>query len=270
MVSPKWIAQVFRDRGIPVPSVDNMGGVIAHLDEEELDRLYQAVLLVERAVETKETIPWLQAIFKNKPVSSLREASPLVAPPKKDQPAELAPKVPPQLLAEQRDKRSPKQESAVEVPRKNHHIYGKKAAITIELDTLRKQAGSTETVWTVVFEAADSVGRTTDWDEKIQFQLMRRELPLVASWLLGMVDKPVLLEYHGPDRDKSLYLEDQGSKLYVKVSQGTRVVSLPVDHADMHALGQIVLEALQLNAPGTGEYMQVQLLRRVAAMANKK
>lgn len=275
VVSHRWIAQVFKQRGIPVPGLNVMQSVIVHSNDDTRSKLLAAVTRIEQAIETMETVIWVQALFVSDSPEKLhpplnRPALPIVISAQDAQPDISSPRLDRPLLAEQHDVVVPCQGLVLPVKRTKHHIYASKAALTIELDTLKKQDGDGDGARTVLIEAAvPAGGHGFDWERKIPFQLMRRELPLVVCGLLGLLDRPIQIKNHGPERNKSLHIEDQGANLYVKVMQWARTIALPVDHADAHAWNSIVLEALQRNAPAVGDYLQLQLLHTVAAMVNR-
>ncbi|WP_096697645.1 hypothetical protein [Polaromonas sp. AER18D-145] len=274
VVSHRWIAQVLKQRGIPVPDIKVLEVAVAQCSEEIRARLLNAVTLIERGTEEAGDIEWVRGILKA-PAQKARKVSP-----DHEHPPFVvsAAPVPPQATEPRLDRAQFQEKrrlaevpggTVVPVRRVKHHIYASKAALTIELDTLRQQPGEEDVVRTVLIEAAVTTsGSGYDWERKIPFQLMRRELPIVACALLGLLDRPLAIENHGPERNKSLRIEQQGSKLFVKVSQGSRSIALPVDCSDAYAWNAIVLQALQLNAPSLSDSLQLQLIHRVAEMMN--
>ena len=151
------------------------------------------------------------------------------------------------------------------------HIYGKSAALKIELDTLRGHETQAECHYTVLIEGANK-GKAMgyDWGAKIPFQLTRRELPLVAAFLLGFSSSKLELKNHGPEANKSLTLEEQKGKLFVKVAQtGRAPVPVPVEPADVFAWGELCMVALQLNRPTVSPGIHLALLRRVGRMSQQ-
>lgn len=274
VVSHRWIAQVLKQRGIPVPDLKELEGAVAQCTEEIRTRLLNVVTLIERGTEEAGDIEWVRVALKApgqkaRKVSPDLEQTPLVvsAAPVPSHATEPRPDRPQFLENGQLDDAG--SGTAVPAKRVKHHIYASKAALTIELDTLRQQPGEEDVVRTVLIEAAvATAGRGYDWERKIPFQLMRRELPMVAGALLGLLDRPLAIENHGPERNKSIWIEQQGSTYFVKISQGARTIALPVDCSDAYAWNAIVLQALQHNAPSLSGSLQLRLIHRVAEMMN--
>jgi hypothetical protein len=151
------------------------------------------------------------------------------------------------------------------------HIYGQQAALTIELDTLATDDGA-PVEYTLLIEGTRKNGGAYDWTRKIPFQLTRRELPLVAAFILGYFsEKQLDFKYHGPANDKHLHLADQGCNLFVKLSQGGQaLVAVPVEPADVYAWGELCMVALNLNRPTVSAEAQLALLRRIGQMPGLK
>jgi hypothetical protein len=166
------------------------------------------------------------------------------------------------------------EKACVSVPkaqRTKHHTYAQSSALTIEIDDLRLKDEHGQPLQTVILEAAKLHGdRRYDWANKIAFQFMQRELPLLACALLGKLHSPLVLENHGTAANKSVVITDQHDKLFVQVRQGGRVVSVPVSPSDVHAWLGLVFKALRSNSPELGETLQLAALDRVAAMHNQK
>jgi hypothetical protein len=175
------------------------------------------------------------------------------------------------LLAEQHVEPKKERYTDTKSQRPKHHVYGIKAALTIEMDELRAKPDNGGGGQTVTLEAAVATSpRVYDWSHKIAFQIMRREIPLLACALLGMLDKPLELGNHGQEANKFVEIEDQGERLFVRVKQGTRLIAVPVGPADVHAWLELVMRAMALNAPGVGDGVQLAALGRVASMHNMR
>jgi len=274
VVSHRWIAQVLRQRGIPVPDLMVLEVAVAQCTDEIRARLLSAVTLIERGTEEAGDIEWVRGILKApaqkaRKVSPDLERTPLVVSAAPETCHATEPRLDRPQFQETGCMDNAGNGPVAPARRVKHHIYASKAALTIELDTLRQLPGEDDAARTVLIEAAVATsGSGFDWERKIPFQLMRRELPIVACSLLGLLDRPLAIENHGPERNKSLRIEQQGSKLFVKVSQGSRSIALPVDCSDAYAWNAIVLQALQLNAPSLSGSLQLQLIHRVAEMMN--
>lgn len=254
-VSPKWIQQVLRQRGIPLLDEKVMERAISVMDDSQRSDLLESVRSLESGTESEGTLERVREQLRDVTAKSDRADHQ------------------PELNAQEspvRRKRVEEVSDAKEAVRRKHHIYGKKAALTIELDQVRRSGDRGEQPYTLMIEAAQSCGeRKYDWQSKVPFQLMKRELPLLAAKLLGFVDHPLTLANHGPESNKTLKVDDQGSKLFVIVSMGPRTIGVPVEASDVHAWLELVMEAMSLNSP-IDSTMQLHLLRRVGAMLNSK
>lgn len=268
-LSHKWIEQVFKDRGIPSPGLAAIEQAIEQNDDSVRQRLLDSVLIIERATEDSETLEWVLALIRRYKTSTpLVSETPILV--KKVTVAKSTSKGPRSPIAVQRGAPDSGDKTCPEIKRNKHHIYGGKAALTIELDTLRQTQEQNVLVYSVLVEAAPALGpRRFDWESKIPFQLMRRELPLLACSLLGLLDGPLEIKNHGPDSNKTLSIVDQHGNLFVKLSQGGRLIAVPVQSCDVHGWLEIVMQAMQLNSPTLGDNMQLAMLERVAAMENK-
>jgi hypothetical protein len=150
----------------------------------------------------------------------------------------------------------------------NLHFFGKRTAITVELDRLRADRRGSE--WfTLAFEATEaSAGtRSYDWSRKIVVQLGRKELPECAAAMLGLVES-WSTDHHGPGHDKHLTIRNQPGGLQVLVRQGTRALSVPVAAGDCYLLSSLALKALMLNDPHLTSDTVVSLCKRVARHAS--
>jgi hypothetical protein len=173
-----------------------------------------------------------------------------------------------ELIVEQHDEQvlddySPIETSA-QTDRPKCHIYGAKGALTIELDKLRERGQRGELVYTINIEAASAVAtREYGWGNKISFQVMRREQPLLACMVLGLTSAPLELANHG---SKTLSVQDVGGALLVRVSKAARVVAVRVGPADVYAWATVLLDAMQRNAAHIPAELNLAALKRVGAM----
>lgn len=166
---------------------------------------------------------------------------------------------------------SARQKNGSERARHTHHIYGTTSALTVAVETLRVWDDSPDPKFTVVIEGAKAIGpQRYDWEHKIQFQVMLRELPLLACALLGTLYGPLKFENHGPAADKSLEIMDQGKRLFVRLSQARNLIAVPVTPADVFEWASLVMVALTRNAKPLDGGQITRMLDRVAAMANVK
>lgn len=134
--------------------------------------------------------------------------------------------------------------------RASRHIYGSKAALSFELSTLRKVDSRTgEPTHTLLLETAKSTGpKQFAWDQKISFQLTERELPLFAAVLLGKLHACSFAN-HGDENNKSLDLENQQAKLFLKLRQGKNAHALPIPAEELLPLLSASMLAISRNHP---------------------
>ncbi|MEZ5577934.1 MAG: hypothetical protein R3F44_20735 [Candidatus Competibacteraceae bacterium] len=148
-------------------------------------------------------------------------------------------------------------------------VYGSKAALCIETDVTRQDEP------TLRLEAAPATGpRAYDWPRKLTLQLTREELPVVAATVLGLLPR-CTYKNHGPEQNKGLEIEHQGSHLFVRLFQKDRgVLAVPVGPADSYALAALALRALRQGTPwlsDQGILMALKLtVQRMSAAQNVK
>jgi hypothetical protein len=267
---PKYLEQVLRDRGIPHPPLRQLEVFVNSLSETQLpameERLRRLSLGAERQEDLDALLEGINAHAARAPVPATASAS---------APQEVATTTPipqPQRI-EVRQKRhvaaDDKLPADVLHMLRQHgmHVYASSAALKIELATLRTGEASGALQYTVQIDAARSKGQSYDWHSKVPFQFTRRELPLLAAFLLGMGGKKLTLANHGPNTDKHFEVEDQGAHLFVKVRvTGKGPIALPVPAADVFGWGELCLVALQLNRPSLGTDGHLALLRRIGRM----
>lgn len=139
------------------------------------------------------------------------------------------------------------------------HLYGGKAAMCFSLNTTRKGGFPT-----VQIEAAPAKGeKTYEWEKKVSFQLTVAELPLVFGVLFGFLSK-IELSGHGATNDKSLTIEDQGSKFFMSMRvRGGGVFALPVLPKDIYAIMAMIFGQMKANNPELSDNQLMMLARRV-------
>ena len=135
-------------------------------------------------------------------------------------------------------------------------VYGSKAALCIETDVTRQDEP------TLRFEAAPATGpRAYDWPRKLTLQLTRAELPVVTATVLGLLPR-CTYKNHGPEQNKGLEIEYQGSHLFVRLFQKDRgVLAVPVGPADSYALAALALRALRQGTPWLSDQGILMLLK---------
>ncbi|ABE46923.1 hypothetical protein [Polaromonas sp. JS666] len=263
--SHKWVNQVLQQRGLPSPGLERIKVCITEADEADKLRLYEVLRRLERGTESADDWGWLGSVLER--AKSIPIDPPEPMPMAATRPADRVDT----LIAAQPASTKKATYTEAKPLRPKHHIYGLKAALTVEMDELRTNGDGGVVLQTVILEAAAAVGhRSYDWGHKIAFQFMRRELPLLACALLGMLENPLELGNHGQDANKFVVIADQGEKLFVQVKQGARAIAVPVGPSDVHAWLELVMRALAANSPAMGEAIQLAALGRVAAMENKR
>lgn len=136
----------------------------------------------------------------------------------------------------------------------NHHVYGGRAALTIELDEKR------DGYKTVAFDGAPKNGDLIDWKNKTRFQLTHTELPLLTGLFLGMLEE-LRFDYHGLDKKKSLHVVRRPPNILVRVIDGPKQHTVPLVPGDSHIAGTILLQALTSNCLGLDVTGHLALLR---------
>lgn len=266
--SPKWVNQVLTQRGFRSPGLERIDACINAVCETDQVRLYEVLLRLERGTERPDDWDWMLSILELAKSIQIELPEPMPTPVRHAK--KSADRV--EALVAIEPARTKKATYTETKPfRAKHHIYGLKAALTVEMDELRTKGDDGVVLQTVILEAATAVGpRTYDWDHKIAFQFMRRELPLLACALLGMLENPLELGNHGQEANKFVVIADQGEKLFVQVKQGARGIAVPVGPSDVHAWLDLVIRAMAANSPAMGEAIQLAILGRIAVMENMR
>ena len=283
-VSPKWIAQVFRQRGIPVPDMQAMTAAISAMGTELHQRLLVAVRSIERGADESDTTDWVRKALTpiggatasiSAPETTVEQST--AAPTCVARGADKGPVVsvvsPSRSTHSNGDPVGAKDSQSLRTGAARHYrkkcrIYGKTSALTIELDQLRVRDHVDQPVHTVLIEAAEAQGNGEfDWERKILFQLTKRELPLLACALMGYLSSALELKNHGSGGEKSLYVQSQVGRIFVKVREGARSILVPVTCSDLYAWTDLTLEALGQSSSQDGT-LRLAMLRRVGAMYN--
>ena len=276
--SHKWMNQVLKARGLPSPGLESLQQYLQDSDGGARQALYTSLLRHERGTERPQDAELLLAaldqaralpITKNDFEPSVMGASRTgIKSQSADRKAEATPV---DGMASLATAKPAKGYAASKHLRPKHHIYGSKAALTIEVDTLRGGSDNTHPMQTLILEGALATGaRIYDWSHKIAFQFTRHELPLLACALFGMLEHDLELGNHGQDANKFVTIADQGDKLYVRMRQGTQSVAVPVSPPDVFAWLSLLVQVLHTNTPMMGETIQYAALQRIAAMANQQ
>ncbi len=267
-IAPKWMRQVFADRGIKPPLEAACAAYVQGLDVSERVRLRAQL---DRIVNGVESAGELEALL-----ARIGAATPV---PREMPATKEAPQISESALVSHAASSKQDQEAKRSQPAQSKeraappwwygagvHVYGQKAALKIEL-VLRREDQPDAGQFTVQLEFAEAKGgRTFDWANKIGFQLTRRELPLLGSMLMGYAGEALDLTNHGPEQDKRLELRQQGARLFVKLRKGARVIAIPVEPADVYEWSAIVLTALKKNREDLDSASILEILKRTGAM----
>lgn len=129
-------------------------------------------------------------------------------------------------------------------PNRNQlHIYGGKAALTIEADETR--AGTP----TISIDAAPATApRQYDWSSKLRLQVTAKELPVVAAVVAGY-SSSCEFKNHGDGNNKGFSITAQQTGLFMRVFGPERLYAVPVDAADGFYFGALVLEQVRKACP---------------------
>jgi len=257
-IHPAYLAQVLTDRGASAPSVDKIQAYLDSLSSGESEEAKVTLRRIALGVEDSQDLAKL--------LDAIRAAEPQAAHASGKVSREH--QVPPaRNAAGSSETADPELRSLL----RSHgvHVYGTKAALKIELTTVKIEDAAAPREFTLQVEGALRRGAAHgfDWTRKVSFQLMRRELPLMAAFVLGLAGRHLELKFHGQAADKFLRLEDQGRHLYVQLGHGAQPqIRVPVEPAEMFAWGELCLVCLRLNRPTLGDASVMALLRRVGAM----
>ena len=129
--------------------------------------------------------------------------------------------------------------------RQSIHVYGKKAAVTVEADTTRRGRA------TVAIDGAVAKGGGHfDWGSKVRVQLTPNELVELTAVLLGALDE-CRFDNRGDHGEKGLSLERQGqgsqARFFLRVfARGASPCAVPISAPD--ALWIVGLCTSQLRA----------------------
>ena len=125
------------------------------------------------------------------------------------------------------------------------NIYGGSAGLRIERIQNKQQE------WVLSIDAAKCTGGTTgnglnyDWDNKVVFQILPREMTAFTACLLGIVPS-FNASLHGPSKDKRMYLVCQPEKggYYLRLQQKDLNLSVPISQDKVFSLASLSLKVL--------------------------
>ena len=144
----------------------------------------------------------------------------------------------------------------------SYHAYGSRAALCFNQDVTRKGYP------TITIDAAIGVGdKAYDWKHKIRLQLTRKELPLLAAVLVGLLPS-CEFKNHGEDKTKMFKIENQGNKFFVQVSsKGNQVRAVPILLEDAFHITSLVMKQLFAGNPWLDGHSMEMMLRAVVVRA---
>ena len=271
-INPRWVVATFKGRGIPTPTVNSTECALTAMSAEDAEVFRGKVIRAHGGTdapgELEALAQWARGILSEQinhpltrtPAKATRDlpAGP-IAHAANDVANGTEASRPPVVRASNLRSWEP-----------SHHIYGSKAALSIEVTEViteqRAPNDRADSFWTLQMEIAPTMTKQRyDWDRKIIFRLTKRELPLLAAVLFGWTSNAVFAN-HGPANDKELTIEDQGSNLYIKLRQGKKSLSLPVGGEELFTLSSLVLKALGKNAPHLESQTILQIVKRAGPM----
>lgn len=269
---PKYLEQVLLDRRIPHPPLRQLEIFVDLLSEAQVPVMEERLRKLSLGVEQQEDVDALLEGINAHATEASGPATHMAAAPQKSAAPSPGPSSnPPRTEERQKAPTAPDDKLPPDVLHmlRQHgmHVYASSAALKIELATLRAGEASGALQYTVQIDAARKKGQGYDWQSKVPFQFTKRELPLLAAYLLGLGGKKLTLANHGPNTDKHFEAEDQGAHLFVKLRvTGKGPIAVPVQPADVFGWGELCLVALQLNRPSLSTDGHLALLRRIGRM----
>jgi hypothetical protein len=160
----------------------------------------------------------------------------------------------------------PKQQRFV---RESHHVFGSKAALCIEpalIDDAVTHPG-TPVFNTLSVEMAPSTG-DGHYKWEVTFRLTKRELSLFVAAMMGWIPS-ISMSNHGPNKDKTLEISDQGNSLFIKLRQAKRAIAVPVPAEEVFTVATLALKMLVRNSPELDSQTLMLVVKRTAAMHQK-
>lgn len=119
---------------------------------------------------------------------------------------------------------------------------------------------------TVSLYALPAIGpRNYDRDKKLQIQLTRAELPIVANVFLGNIPR---CDYsaHGPQHDKGFSFERKADVIMANVRARGRSLTVPIEASDAYYVGMLILSQLALHYPGLDTIAMNLMLKAAASI----
>lgn len=243
-LNSKWILGVLRDRGMPSAALPQIERGVAALNGDARESMRAAVSRLHQGVDSAQDMQQVADW-----VASLEST---------------AVDVPAQLPAANDPRTS---EGNVPSWERGHHVYGAKAALAVEQTVIEAKSERDRSFSTLMVEGAlaRGDGQTYDWSRKISFRLTRRELPLFTAIAFGWCPR-IEFQGHGTANNKRLVIEDQGTNLFVKLSEGKRTIAVQIGADEITPVASLALGAMHRNEPEFDTQSHLQLAKRAGAM----
>ena len=285
-INPRWVLHTLTHRGLPGISLDalefGVAGLAPELTEEfhalvdrlhnGSDQLVDMETMAEWSRSTKKAFAERTSFAHSPPIKS----SAIIINAQEQEPARPDPEtqafqvIAGDVVADPKRQAllHPKQQRFV---RESHHVYGSKAALCIEptlIDDAVTHPG-TPVFNTLSVEMAPSTGDGHyKWEDKITFRLTRRELSLFVAAMMGWIPS-ISMSNHGPNKDKTLEISDQGNSLFIKLRQAKRAMAVPVPAEEVFTVATLALKMLVRNSPELDSQTLMLVVKRTAAMHQK-
>lgn len=248
-VNPRWVIFTLKERGLPMASAFQIERSLSRMSDGDRSEIEARVRRLGAGAEQPGDVEGLSTWTRDAALASPEPTS------------TRAPRV---TEGSRAANDAPASSTDTSLPyQRGVHVYGGKAALTFELAlaTARRQEYAT-----IKIEGAKALaGKQFEWDNKLVFRLTKRELALFAATLLGWLPK---LEFtgHGEEKSKTLAVEDQGGVLFVRLTQGRRLLAVPIPAEEIFDVTALVLQALAQNEPHLDSQTILHLVKRAAAM----
>jgi hypothetical protein len=128
----------------------------------------------------------------------------------------------------------------------SHHAYGSQWAICLSANKTKKGFN------TVNIEVAKSIGeKVYDWKNKTIIQVTEAEFPSFVAMAIGVIPM-IEFKYHGPNKDKGYYFENQVHKsgnYYAKIFATGLMANVKIMPTDFFYMSAIIIEQMKKNFP---------------------
>lgn len=284
-INPRWVLHTLTHRGLPGISLEAVEFRVAGLASERLeefralvgrlhngsDQLADMDAMAEWSRGAKRAFAERASLSQSPAIkSSAIISAPEQAPTLPEPTIQARPDIARDVVAdpERQTLLHPKQRRFV---RESHHVYGSKAALCIEPALIDDAMTDPDTPVfnTLSVEMAPSTGDGHyKWDNKITFRLTKRELSLFVAVMMGWIPS-ISMANHGPNKDKTLEMADQGNSLFIKLRQAKRAIAVPMPAEEVFTVATLALKMLVRNSPELDSQTLMLVVKRAAAMHQK-